>query len=241
MKKRKLGTTDLFVTPVAFGVLTMGGSQMDLPLQEGAELIRYAIDKGINFFDTAQYYETYPYLREALKGMDRAPENPDFPVICTKCLGSSYEEMEDAIEEALEEMDLETIDIFLLHEVRQDPDWDMRAGAWQCLQDYKAKGVIRAIGVSTHHVDVTAKMAQIPECDVVFPLINFASLGIRNGDGPGTCEEMEGHPLVVAKSRWFLPCIPVEGNRWKMVLFRCGRLHGYRMDQCWRRRLLPGS
>ena len=65
----------------------------------------------------------------------------------------------------------------------------MRAGAWQCLQDYKAKGVIRAIGVSTHHVDVTAKMAQIPECDVVFPLINFASLGIRNGDGPGTCEK----------------------------------------------------
>lgn len=48
-------------------------------------------------------------------------------MICTKCLGSSYEEMEDAIEEALEEMDLETIDIFLLHEVRQDPDWDMRA------------------------------------------------------------------------------------------------------------------
>ena len=53
--------------------------------------------------------------------MDRAPENPDFPVICTKCLGSSYEEMEDAIEEALEEMDLETIDIFLLHEVRRIP------------------------------------------------------------------------------------------------------------------------
>ena len=101
MKKRKLGTTDLYVTPVAFGVLTMGGSQMDLPLQEGAELIRYAIDKGINFFDTAQYYETYPYLREALKGIERSPENPDFPVICTKCLGSAYEEMEDAIEEAL--------------------------------------------------------------------------------------------------------------------------------------------
>ena len=191
MKKRKLGTTDLYVTPVAFGVLTMGGSQMDLPLQEGAELIRYAIDQGINFFDTAQYYETYPYLREALKGIERSPKNPEFPVICTKCLGSTYEEMENAIEEALAEMELDVIDIFLLHEVRQDPDWDMRAGAWQCLQDYKEKGVIRAIGVSTHHVDVTDKMAHIPECDVVFPLINFASLGIRNGDGPGTCEEME--------------------------------------------------
>ena len=63
MKKRKLGTTDLYVTPVAFGVLTMGGSQMDLPLQEGAELIRYAIDQGINFFDTAQYYAvSYTHL-----------------------------------------------------------------------------------------------------------------------------------------------------------------------------------
>lgn len=79
MKKRKLGTTDLYVTPVAFGVLTMGGSQMDLPLQEGAELIRYAIDKGINFFDTAQYYETYPYLREALKGMDSRAGKSGFP------------------------------------------------------------------------------------------------------------------------------------------------------------------
>ena len=35
MKKQRLGTTDLYVTPVAFGVLTMGGSQMDLPLEEG--------------------------------------------------------------------------------------------------------------------------------------------------------------------------------------------------------------
>lgn len=50
--------------------------------------------------------------------------------------------------------------------------------------------MIRTIGISTHHVEITEKMANVPECDVVFPLINFASLGIRKGDGPGTCEEM---------------------------------------------------
>jgi predicted aldo/keto reductase-like oxidoreductase len=98
--------------------------------------------------------------------------------------------MESAIIEAQEEMGLETIDIFLLHEVRQDPDWNMRRGAWQALIDYKAKGVIKAIGVSTHHVDVTMRMADVEECDVVFPLINYASLGIRKGDSYGTCEEM---------------------------------------------------
>ena len=42
-------------------------------------------------------------------------------MICTKCLGSTYEEMENAIEEALAEMELDVIDIFLLHEIRQDP------------------------------------------------------------------------------------------------------------------------
>lgn len=190
MKKNRLGKTDLYVTPAAFGVLTVGASQLNLPVCEGAKLIKYAYSKGINFFDTAQYYETYPYLKEAFKDMDIAADDPERPIICTKSLCTTYQDMEYAIEEALREMELDVIDIFLLHEIRQDPDWDMRDGAWQCLMDYKEKGIIRAIGISTHHVDVTEKMAGIPECDVVFPLINFASLGIRKGDGPGTCEEM---------------------------------------------------
>ena len=34
------------------------------------------------------------------------------------------------------------------------------------------------------------KAAGIPECDILFPLINYRSLGIRCGDGPGTKEDM---------------------------------------------------
>ena len=190
MKKNRLGNTDIYVSPVAFGVLTVGNTQLNLPVEEGAKLIKYALSKGINFFDTAQYYQTYPYLKEALRDVDMSKDAKERPIICTKSLDLSYEEMGYAIEEALRDMELEVIDIFLLHEVRQDPDWNMRQGAWQCLKDYKAKGIIRAIGVSTHHVDVAEKMADIPECDVVFPLINFTGLGIRRGDGPGTSSEM---------------------------------------------------
>lgn len=184
MKKITLGNTGLRVTPVGFGVLTVGNTQLNLPVKEGAAILRYGLEKGINFLDTAQYYETYPYIREALKGTDF------HPIICSKCLDASYEAMEYAIEEALREMELDQIDIFLLHEVRQDPDWDDRAGAWQCLLNAKKSGRVKAIGVSTHHVDVAEKMAGIPEVDVLFPLINFQSLGIRKGDGSGTKEEM---------------------------------------------------
>ena len=184
MEKKVLGNTEIQVTSVGMGVLTVGKNQLNLPIKEGAEILRYALERGINFIDTAQYYETYPYIKEALKGLEQKP------VVCSKSLDVSYGQMEYAIKEALREMELETIDIFLLHEVRQDPDWEYRSGAWRCLVEAKKAGLVKAIGVSTHHVDVAEKMAQVEEADVLFPLINFQSLGIRKGDGPGTKEEM---------------------------------------------------
>lgn len=190
MNKVKLGNTDIFVTEIGLGVLTIGNTQLDLPISEGAEIVRYAYEKGINLFDTAQYYQTYPYIKEAFKDVDMSSDNPDRPVIASKCLEYSYEDMENAIHECLDALDIDKIDIFKCHEVRQEPDWSDRAGAWQCLQDYKAKGIVKAIGVSTHHVDIVEMMADIPECDIVFPLINYAGLGIRRGAGLGTAEEM---------------------------------------------------
>lgn len=184
MEKNILGKTGIEVTEVGFGVLPIGGTQLNLSIPEGGALLRYALEKGINFLDTAQYYGTYPYIKEALK-------NTDFnPVIASKCLYSSYEEMKDAIEEARIEMERDVIDIFLLHEVRSESDWRHRAGAFDCLMDYKAKGIIKATGVSTHHVDVACLTAGIPEVDILFPLINFKSLGIRQGNNPGTKEAM---------------------------------------------------
>lgn len=184
MNKNNLGNTGLQITPVGFGVLTIGKTQLNLPLEQGADLLRYALDQGINFLDTAQYYETYPYIKKALQGT-----NFD-PVIASKCLGYSYDEMKEAVEEARIELDRDVIEIFLLHEVRSEPDWSDRAGAWEYLQEAKAKGLVKAIGLSTHHVDVAANASEIKEIDILFPLINFRSLGIRKGSEPGTKEDM---------------------------------------------------
>ncbi len=184
MKRNTLGNTGLKVTEVGFGVLTVGRYQLNLPVEEGAAVLRYALECGIDFLDTAEYYETYPYIKKALQGTGYEP------VIASKSLSGSYSGMKNAIEEARIALDRDHIEIFLLHEVRNDPDWSERAGAWECLQDAKAKGLVKAVGLSTHHVDVAAKAHQIPEIDVLFPLINFRSLGIRKGFGPGTREEM---------------------------------------------------
>lgn len=183
MKNILLGKTNIKVSRVGMGVLPIGPNQRALEIDEGAAVIRYALEQGINFLDTAQYYKTYPYIGTALK-------NTGFePVICSKSLYGDYSSMDNAIEEARRNLDRDVIDIFLLHEVRTG-QFEERQGAWECLNDAKAKGKIRAMGISTHNVDVTEKMAGVHECDVVFSLINYAGLGIRNGFAPGTPEDM---------------------------------------------------
>ncbi len=183
MQKTILGKTGIQVSRAGFGVLPMGPSQLALPVEQGAAVLRYALERGINFIDTAQYYRTYPYIRKAL-------ENGDFSdvVICSKSLCSDYEEMMEAIREAASEMGRKA-DIFLMHEVRPS-QLEERAGAWQALVDAKAQGLVQAIGLSTHHVDICAAAADMAELDVVFPLINCAGLGIRRGDDFASREEM---------------------------------------------------
>ncbi len=184
MEKIFLGNTGIEVSRVGFGVLPIGPSQLALPVEEGAEIIKYAFRHGINFIDTAQYYRAYPYISTALKDGEF-----DNIVICSKSLCDDYNGMMEAIEEAKQELNRDVIDIFLMHEVRSG-QLEERQGAWQALIDAKKAGAVRAIGLSTHHVDITFEAASMKDLDVVFPLINYASLGIRKGDEFATKEEM---------------------------------------------------
>ena len=189
MVKKILGRTGISVTPVGMGTLTMGFSQKNLDIEAGSRIIVHAVEQGINFLDTAQYYDTYRYLRPALDEIRQ--RDLDFPIICSKTLEEGYAETEAAVLECLEQLDIDAVDLFLLHEVRGTEDFYARKDAWRSLCDLKAKGLIKAIGISTHHVDACAEMAAISECDVVFTLINQDGMGIRKGLEPGTREEME--------------------------------------------------
>lgn len=254
--KVQLGQTGILVSPVGCGVLPMGPGQLALPVEEGAKLICYALSKGINFIDTAQYYKTYPYIRRALEmlenrseeadgahaaagsaddlranfvsaageagnpaasavptdstsgklaansvprdntpsgGADAASSVPDSdiprPIISSKTLASDYEGAYAAIYEECAALGVPYIDIFLLHEVRSG-QFAMRQGAWRALMTAKAEGLVRAIGASTHHVDVVEELTAVPECDVIFPLINYAGMGIRRGRSAASCADM---------------------------------------------------
>lgn len=184
MNKKILGNTRLEVSCAGIGVLPMGPSQLALPIEEGADIIHYALSKGINFIDTAQYYRTYPYIKRALE-----METFEDLVICSKSLAWDYDGMMEAILEAREELGRDVIDIFLMHEVRSG-QLDLRLGAWEALKEAKKKGFVRAIGISTHHVDITHAAASMNDLDVIFPLFNYAGLGIRCGEEFASASEM---------------------------------------------------
>lgn len=184
MKLNTLGNTGIKVTEVGFGALTIGPWQLNLKIDEGAEIIAYAINKGINFIDTAEYYKTYEYIKKALQLTNKEI------VLCNKSLVGSYDGMKKAVLESQIALDKDVIDIFLLHEVRNGSDFIDRSGAWEYLNEAKCKGIVKAIGISTHHVDVAAEASLVKEIDILFPIINYKSLGIRNGDFPGNKEDM---------------------------------------------------
>ena len=181
------------------GVLTIGPSQLACSLVEGARLVRYALEQGITFLDTAEFYQTYSHIKRALKDLSPAFSQNALPrpVIASKSLAEDYEGMKRAIEDCRAVLDLDQIDIFLLHEVTQAPDFKNRSGAWACLQDEKAKGRIKAVGISTHHADTALTAASTPGTDILFPLINFQGLGVRKSADPGKKEEME-HAIIAA-------------------------------------------
>ena len=176
MKYNTLGKSGIKVSELCFGVLPMGSLQANIPAKEGAEVILQGLNSGINFLDTAQAYKTYPHIKEALK--DYSGE----VIIASKSHATEYDEMREAVLEACREMDRDYIDIFHLHAPREDKSvFQKSAGALSCLIDLKKEGVIRAVGISTHAVEVVDKASEVEEIDIIFPIINQVGLGIIGG------------------------------------------------------------
>jgi aryl-alcohol dehydrogenase-like predicted oxidoreductase/NAD-dependent dihydropyrimidine dehydrogenase PreA subunit len=176
IKKYQLGRTGLEVTELCFGVLPMGKLQKNLPEAECVALLQEGARLGINFFDTAEAYNTQAFLGKAFQG------DNERLVIATKSHATGYKEMQASVEKSLAELKRDVIDIYHLHAARVDESvFAERAGALECLLDYKAKGKIRAVGIATHNVKVVKAAAEREDIDVVFPLLNKAGRGIIDG------------------------------------------------------------
>jgi len=168
-----LGKTGINVSKIGFGTGTTSFTGINLhssmPVQELSALLLYAYELGVNLWDTAYTYETYPHIRKALDSVKR-----NNIVISSKTDKSNYKDIHAEIENSLRLLQTDYIDIFLLHGVRNAFDFRVRKGAWKALMEAKKKGYVRAIGFSSHGIGAIEAAQNMKDIDVIMARLNFS-------------------------------------------------------------------
>ena len=134
-------------------------------------VVEEAIKTGYRLIDTAQVYGNEEVVGKAIKASG-VPREELF--ITTKLWISdfSYEAAKDAFNESLRRLDLDYVDLYLLHQ----PFGDI-FGAWRALEELYKEGKIKAIGVSNFKPDQLANLATFNE---VTPAVNQIELHVFN-------------------------------------------------------------
>jgi len=172
----ELGATGITVTPVCFGTLTVSKWQCDFTPERAAALFRYAYDRGVRFFDTAELYSNYAHLGMFLRTVPR-PE----VVVASKSYASTAREALSSVRRALDELGTGYLDVFLLHEQESALTLRGHREALVELHRLKASGLVRAVGVSTHTVACVRACCNEPLVEVIHPLVNAAGIGVQDG------------------------------------------------------------
>ena len=167
MKKVRLGKTNLEVTRLGLGGITlstiMGGKDEETINQ----VIHSALDSGINFIDTSRVYmDSETNIGEVMK--TRRKEC----ILASKSHKRGYDEVLSDLEESLKQLQTDKIEIYQMHELEPDEDSDVmkKGGTLDAFKKAKDQGLIDFIGLTSHHRDVTVEMMKTGEFDtVMFP------------------------------------------------------------------------
>src|SRR6478672_8916123 len=154
MQTRKLGKSGLEVSAIGLGCMGMSFSYAPFPPREDSiNLIRKAVEMGVNFFDTAEVYG--PYSNEEIVGEALAPLR-DQVVIATKFgfnivdgkstgVNSSPEQIRKAVEGSLKRLQTDVIDLLYQHRVDPNVPIEDVAGT---VKDLIAEGKVKYFGLS---------------------------------------------------------------------------------------------
>jgi aryl-alcohol dehydrogenase-like predicted oxidoreductase len=182
---RRLGLTDMAITRVGFGAWAIGGadwafawgSQDD---RDSIAAISHAVERGINWIDTAAIYglgHSEEVVGKALAGLPAAKR----PYVFTKC-GLVWDEndrnapprmvgaaasLRREVEGSLKRLGVERIDLYQMH-------WPAKDGTpiedyWRTLLDLKNEGKVRAVGLSNHDAAQLEAAERVGHVDTLQP------------------------------------------------------------------------
>jgi aryl-alcohol dehydrogenase-like predicted oxidoreductase len=220
MKYNQLGKTGVLISELCLGTMTFGGKGYwkaigQLPEDEVTQLLKTAIDQGVNFFDTANAYSEG--LAETLlgKGLKNLGISRQSVFIATKVrlrmgegpnqVGLSKLHIQDSVEDSLRRLDLSHIDMLYIHGV--DPVTPIEE-TMRGLEDVVRSGKVRYIGVSNHPAWMVMKansLAGHMGWSKFVASQNFYSIASRD-------IEREIVPMALSEGISIMPWSPLAGG-----------------------------
>lgn len=195
-----LGRSNVNVTRLAFGTGSLGGQvQRDLGQEQFTTLVRYAYDRGIRFFETAESYgEMHKMLGVALQGIPRESYR-----LMSKVTTHDGVDPQGKIDELRKLAKTEYFDVMLLH-WQHTGTWPAETSRWQDgILEAQSKKAVVSRGASVHGLPALRQMPGNKWLEVAMIRVNH--IGTRmdaedyNTNGLGNVSEVVTHVRQVHK------------------------------------------
>ena len=239
MLKRKLGASDLEISPIGVGAWAMGGGGWQFAWgtqddNQSVEAIHAALDKGINWIDTAAIYglgHSEEVVGRALAGRSNKP------LVFTKC-GIVWNEKREnrrtiepesirrEVEQSLSRLKMDVIDLYQIH--WPEPNQQVEA-AWTMMAKLQQEGKVRHIGVSNFNVDQMRRAQAIapitslqPPYSIISPEIEQEILPYTQANNIGVIiySPMKSGLLTGAMTRERIAGMPADDFRQRTPNFK---------------------
>ena len=178
-----LGQTGIKTSRLAMGTGTLGyghhSRQTALGMDGLSRLLLNGYDHGLRFFDAADSYGSHPHVAEALKHVDRRKVT-----VLTKSWSRDAAGMRADLARFRRELNLEQIDIVLMHCITDGACTTKYRGDMDVLEEAKQKGMIRAHGCSCHSIEALRAAAKSPWVEV--DLVRINPIGAEMDASPET-------------------------------------------------------
>jgi len=172
MKKRRLGNTGLDLSILSFGASSIGAEFRAIDMEDALRCVRVALDRGMNYIDTAAYYGRG--MSEIMLGRI-LPELPRESYILSTKLGRyapahfdySAKRVAESIDISLERMRIDHIDMVFCHDIEFVPLQQIVDETIPALRQQVKAGKVKFIGVSGYPMKMFRYMLDHADLDVV--------------------------------------------------------------------------
>lgn len=178
MKKRQLGTSELFISEIS-----LGGMSLSTDKKQATTIVDMALDAGINYIDTADLYDYG--ANEEIIGATLGKRRKDV-ILATK-VGNRWTEdvdgwhwdaspsyIKEAIHASLRRLGTDYIDLYQLHGGTIEDDWD---GIISTFEELKKEGLIREYGISSIRPNVLRRF--LPASSAKSVMMQYSALDRR--------------------------------------------------------------